>query len=239
MQQPTDRMLIDAICICLADLYGLTNRQDGANAALYNKAREIVGRYAPMAMALILREQEQAKAPMPEEERQRRLEGSEYEIYQRTEGANAGKWDVPGDAGCIGRFDTRREAENYVLGVVDSPELTDEQLSRLRPARPRPTEVRRTDAAGDSVIGTIERGVSFNISDRDLAEKLLRRQLSGTAIGDHELAELAELLGRPFTDALPVDGRRYIVSYSEDRTTSCKPPWRFRLAELHYTGAAP
>lgn len=81
MKQPTDRMLIDALCIVLADLYSDTNREEGSNFAIYKRAREIVGHYAPMAIARILREQDDAS--------------------------------------------------------VESPELTDDQLSRLQPARQR------------------------------------------------------------------------------------------------------
>lgn len=102
-EQPTDRMLIDALCICMADLYGLTNRDEGANAAIYNKARDIIGAYTPMAhFGRILREQQD-------------------------------------------------------LRDVESPELTDDQLSRLRPARPI---VKFTGDSRATRVGRLEIGTS-------------------------------------------------------------------------------
>lgn len=62
MKQPTDRMLIDALCIVMAqhlsprDLF----RDLSPTMDVIVKAREIVTHYAPMAIARILREQDES-----------------------------------------------------------------------------------------------------------------------------------------------------------------------------------
>jgi hypothetical protein len=56
MKEPTDRMLIDALCIMAAYQTGRINRTDGFTAQMASKAMDIVGAYAPMAIARIQRE---------------------------------------------------------------------------------------------------------------------------------------------------------------------------------------
>lgn len=112
MNQPTDRMLIDALAILLADMYGLTDRRHGENARFYAKAREIVGHYAPMAISRMLREQDlEPRCPIDERTTPEELAGR-------------------GERGYMVR------AEDFT--AVESPELTDEQLAKLQPAQQRP-----------------------------------------------------------------------------------------------------
>lgn len=60
MKEPTDRMLIDALCIIRADDMGLIDRSKNDGAFFVKRAREIVGQYAPIAISRMRREQESA-----------------------------------------------------------------------------------------------------------------------------------------------------------------------------------
>jgi hypothetical protein len=65
MNQPTDRMLIDALCILAADRMDPVDlNHEGERAKIVHRAREIIAHYAPMAIARIMRERDLAE---PEE----------------------------------------------------------------------------------------------------------------------------------------------------------------------------
>lgn len=166
MKEPTNQMLIDALCIVTAVEKGfieLERNGAGPNWSIYMRARNIVGHYAPMAMARIARENERsADAPLVVTDDQRReiLAHSEYGVSPG-QGVNAGTFRVIGYAGEVaGGFSSQRDAEDWVirnnLGLEsnepddDSPELTDEQLANLRPAR-GPGEPRVIEEARDIV----------------------------------------------------------------------------------------
>lgn len=66
MNQPTDRMLIDALCIMAThQMTPVDLERDPQGAAVLKRARDIVGHYAPMATARILREQGEQAAKIP------------------------------------------------------------------------------------------------------------------------------------------------------------------------------